>query len=148
MKIVCDNRAAFHNYTIEEKVEAGIVLVGSEVKSLRDGKANLRDSYAVFTRNELFLLNAHINPYLQANIQNHDPLRSRKLLLKRSELQKLWEKNEIGGYAIVPLKIYFKDGIVKVEIGIGKGKKLHDKRASEKEREAKRDLDRAKRHNR
>jgi SsrA-binding protein len=140
IKIVCDNRKAFHNYSIEEKMEAGMVLTGTEVKSLRAGTANLRDAYAVLKSGELFLINSHINPYAQGNIANHDPLRTRKLLLKREELSKLWGKLEIKGYSLIPLKIYFKNGIAKVELGIGTGKKSHDKRASIKERDAKRDM--------
>lgn len=144
IKIICDNKKAFHNYFIEDRFEAGLVLKGTEVKSLRDGKANIRDAYAVFRQRELFLINAHINAYALGNRANHEPLRSRKLLLHRSELDKIWGKSEIKGYALIPLKMYFKKGIAKVEIGIGRGKKLHDKRASEKERESKRELDRVK----
>ena len=143
IKIICDNRKAFHNYFIDERFEAGIVLKGTEVKALRDGKANIGDAYAVFKGSELFLVNAHINPYAMGNRENHDPLRSRKLLLNRSELSKLWGKMEIKGLSLIPTKMYFKAGIAKVEIGLGRGKKAHDKRASTKEREAKRELDRA-----
>jgi SsrA-binding protein len=141
MKIICDNRNAFHNYSFEEKFEAGLVLKGTEVKSLRNGKANLRDAYAVFRQGELFLINAHIGPYEQGNRENHEPLRSRKCLLHKLELQKLWGRAEIKGNVLIPLKLYFKEGIAKVEIGLGKGKKLHDKRATSKEREAKRYMD-------
>jgi SsrA-binding protein len=143
IKLICDNRKAFHNYLIEEKVEAGLVLQGTEVKALRAGKANIRDSYAVFRGNELFLINSHISPYAMGNRENHEPERSRKLLLNRSELSKLWGRSEVTGYTLVPLKMYFKNGIAKVEIGIGRGKKGHDKRASTKEKEAKRELARA-----
>lgn len=142
IKIVSENKKAFHNYSFEEKFEAGIVLKGTEVKSLREGTVNIRDSYAVFSGRELFLINAHLSPYKMGNRENHDPLRSRKLLLHRHELDKIWGKAEIRGYALIPLKVYFKKGKVKVEIGIGVGKKLHDKRASIKEREGKRELDR------
>lgn len=143
IKIICDNRKARHNYFIEDRFEAGICLKGTEVKSLRDGKANLMDAYAIFKSGELFLLNAHISPYTLGNRANHEPLRTRKLLLHRSELSKLWGKIEIKGYSLIPLKMYFKKGIAKVEIGIGKGKKLHDKRASTKEREEKKAMSQA-----
>lgn len=148
IKIICDNRKAFHDYSFEEKWEAGIVLAGTEVKSLREGKASLRDGYAILKNGELFLLNAHMTPYSHAGHTNHDPLRTRKLLLHKAELQKLWSKLSIRGYTLIPLKLYFKEGIVKVELGLGKGKKSHDKRATEKERDAKRNLNRVKRRNR
>ena len=140
IKIVCENRKARHNYFIEDRYEAGMVLQGTEVKSLRDGKANLLDAYAVFKGGELWLINAHIAPYSHGNVANHDPIRSRKLLLKSDELHKLWGKIEIKGYSLVPLKMYFKKGIAKVEIGLGRGKKAFDKRASDKEREVKREM--------
>ena len=140
IKIICDNKKAFHDYFIEEKWEAGIVLTGTEVKSLREGKANLRDAHAVFTRNELYLLNAHINTYRQGNRENHETLRTRKLLLHRAELSKLWTRSEIKGYTIIPTKMYFRNGLAKIEIGLGRGKKSYDKRQVEKEKEAKRDL--------
>ena len=145
IKIICDNRSAFHNYSIEERWEAGLVLLGPEVKSLRDGKANLRDAYAVLKGGELWLINAHISPYTHGNRENPDPLRSRKLLLHRSELAKLWNKLAIKGYSLIPLKLYFKEGKAKAELGLGKGKKLHDKRAATKERDEKRTMDRLKR---
>jgi len=148
IKIVCENRKARHNYFIEDRFEAGIALKGTEVKSLRGGKASLQDAYAIFTNRELFLLNSHIPPYSMANRENHDPLRTRKLLLKRSELDKLWGKLEIRGYALVPLKMYFKRGLAKVEIALGRGKKLHDKRRATKEREANRQLERLRKHGR
>jgi len=144
IKIVAENRKARHNYFIEEHFEAGIVLVGTEVKSLRDGKANLSDSYAIVKNGEMFLLNTHIPPYMTIR-ENHDPLRTRKLLLNRSEIEKMWERTELKGHALIPLKIYFKDGRAKVEIGVGKGKKLFDKRESTKERDAIRQMDRLKR---
>ena len=143
IKIVCDNRKAFYNYFIDEKFEAGLVLKGTEVKSLRNGKANIGDAYAVFKGGELFLIKAHINAYDQGSYENHDPLRARKLLMHREELSKLWGRIEIKGFNLIPLKIYFKGGRAKVEIGIGRGKKAHDKRASTKEKEAKRELSRA-----
>ena len=138
IKIVTENRKAFHNYSIEEKCEAGIVLTGTEVKSLRDGKANLSDAYAVFQKSELFLINAHIPVYAQGNLNNHAPLRTRKLLLHAHELDKLTSKIQIRGYSLIPLKMYFKKGICKVELGLGKGKKSHDKRDAEKEKDVKR----------
>lgn len=144
IKIVTENRKAFHNYSIEEKCEAGIVLTGTEVKSLREGKANLSDSYAIFQKDELFLLNAHIPVYAQGNINNHAPLRTRKLLLNRHEIEKLIGKIQIRGYSLIPLKMYFKKGICKVELGLGKGKKSHDKRDSEKEKDVKRAMAQAK----
>lgn len=140
IKIVCDNRKAFHNYSIDEKMEAGIILTGTEVKSLRAGTANLRDAYAIFKSGELFLINAHINPYAQGNLANHEPLRTRKLLMHAEELAKLRDKIEIKGNALIPLKVYFKNGIAKVELGVGHGKKNHDKRADIKERDVKRQM--------
>ena len=140
IKIVSDNRKAFHNYFIEDRYEAGLVLKGTEVKSLREGKANLSDAYAIFKNGEMYLLNAHIPPYKLGNRENHDPIRTRKMLLNHAELAKLRSKIEIEGYTLVPLKLYFKNGIAKMEIAIGKGKKAHDKRASTREKEAKRDM--------
>ncbi|MBI1861722.1 MAG: SsrA-binding protein SmpB [Deltaproteobacteria bacterium] len=145
IKIICDNRNAFHNYSFEERWEAGLVLLGTEVKALRDGKANLRDAYALLKHGELWLLNAHISLYAHGNRENHEPLRSRKLLLHREELAKLWSKLQIRGYSLIPLKLYFKDGVAKAELGLGKAKKLHDKRAATKERDEKRTMDRLKR---
>lgn len=146
IKIVSDNRKASHNYFLEERYEAGMVLTGTEVKSLRDGKANLADSYAMFRGRELFLINAHITEYKQGNINNHEPTRTRKLLLNTAELNKLWGKLEIKGYSLIPTKLYFKNGKAKVEIAVGRGKKAFDKRASEKEKEVKRDLAKVMKH--
>ncbi len=140
IKIVCDNRKAFHNYSFDEKMEAGMVLKGTEVKSLRAGLASLRDAYAVFQSGELFLINSHINTYAQGSHLNHEPLRTRKLLMKREEMSKLWGKLEIKGYSLIPLKLYFKNGIAKIELGLGKGKKTHDKRQDIKEKDVKRNL--------
>lgn len=145
IKIVCDNRKAGHNYYLEDRTEAGIVLKGTEVKSLRAGKAHLNDAYAIFKGKELFLLNAHIAPYDQGHRDNHDPLRTRKLLLNRSEINKIWTRIEVDGYNLIPTKIYFKKGRAKIEMALGKSKKAHDKRAATKEKESKRDLDRMKR---
>ncbi len=148
IKIITDNRKAFHNYFIEDRFEAGMVLKGTEVKALREGKVNLRDAYAIFKGSELFLVNCHISPYEQGNIANHDPLRTRKLLLNRSELTKLWGQSEIKGYNLIPTKMYFKAGIAKVEIALGKSKKAFDKRQTTKDKEEKRALDRARKSNR
>lgn len=140
IKIICDNRKARHNYFLEDKFEAGLVLKGTEVKSLREGKANLQDAYAIFKGRELFLINANISEYRMGNRENHEPLRTRKLLMHAAELNKLWTKLEIRGYSLIPTKMYFKKGIAKIEIAIAKGKKAFDKRATEKEREVKRDM--------
>lgn len=148
IKLICDNKKAYFNYFIDDKFEAGIVLTGTEVKSLRAAQANIRDAYATFKGSELYLINAHISPYDMGNRENHEPLRTRKLLLHREELNKLWGKLEIKGFSLVPTKMYFKAGKVKIEIGLGRGKKSHDKRASTKEKEAKRELDRVMKKNR
>jgi SsrA-binding protein len=143
MQIVCQNKKAYHDYSIEETLEAGIQLQGTEVKSLREGKANLRDSYVLLKNSEVFLLNCHISPYSHGNIMNHEPLRTRKLLLHRKEIERLRGKAQQKGYAMIPLKIYFKGSFAKVEIGLAKGKKLYEKRETIKEREAKRTIERA-----
>jgi SsrA-binding protein len=143
MKIVCQNRKAFHDYSIEETVEAGIQLAGTEVKSLRAGKANLQDSYVLIKDGEVFLFNCHISPYSHGNIMNHEPLRTRKLLLHRKEIERIRGKALQKGYTLVPLKIYFKGSYAKVEVGLAKGKKVYEKRESIKEREAKRTIERA-----
>jgi SsrA-binding protein len=139
--IVCTNRKAFYNYTIIETYEAGISLLGTEVKSLREGKANLKDSYAIIKDNEVFLLNCHISPYSHGNIQNHDPLRTRKLLLHKKEINKLLGSVTRKGFTLIPLKIYFKRGKAKVEIGLAKGKRKYEKRDTIKEREARREIE-------
>ena len=141
-QVVSTNRKAYHDYFIEETYEAGITLLGTEVKSLREGKANLKDSYALIKGNEIFLLNCHITPYSHCNIQNHDPLRTRKLLLHRKEINKLWGKLTQKGLTLIPLKIYFKKGKAKVEIGLCKGKKQYEKRELLKEKEARREIER------
>lgn len=143
MKVVCQNRKAYHDYHIEETIESGISLLGTEVKSLREGKANLKDSYVLMKDKEAFLLNCHISPYSHGNILNHDPLRTRKLLMHREEIDKLSEKAATKGYTLIPLKIYFKDSFAKVEVGVAKGKRLFEKRETIKEREAKREIERA-----
>jgi len=143
MKVVCQNRKAYHDYHIDETVESGIALLGTEVKSLREGKANLKDSYVIIKGEEVFLLNCHISPYSHGNIMNHDPLRTRKLLLHKKEISRLSGKVIAKGYTLIPLKLYFKDSFAKVEIGLAKGKKLFEKRDTIKEREARREIERA-----
>lgn len=142
IKIVATNRKATYNYFIEDRFEAGIVLLGSEVKSLRDGKAQLLDSYVIVRNGELFVLNMHISPYPHANIQNHDPLRTRKLLMKKNEIIKLSVKIREKGLSLIPLKIYFKKGRAKLELGLAKGKKKYDKREEIKKKEASRSIKR------
>ncbi|VAW35934.1 tmRNA-binding protein SmpB [hydrothermal vent metagenome] len=143
-KIVCQNRKAFHDYFIVEKFETGIVLKGSEVKSLRAGRANIKESYARIMKGELFLIGAHINPYAQVDqASKPDPLRTRKLLVHKRELRKFIGKIKEEGYTLVPLKMYFRRGKAKVEIGLAKGKKLHDKRESIKRKDSDREMARA-----
>jgi SsrA-binding protein len=137
-RVLATNRQATHNYFIEERLEAGIVLVGTEVKSLRQGRANLKDGYALVRQGEVWLLNCHISPYSHGNLNNHDPLRERKLLLHREEIRRLDRKRRMSGLALVPLRLYLKKGKVKVELGLARGKKLYDKREAIKRR----DLDR------
>ena len=139
-KAVATNRKAYHDYFIEEKFEAGMVLKGTEVKSLRLGKANLNDSFALVKSGEAFLHNLHISPYDFGNRENHDPDRMRKLLLHKKEITKLFSKVREQGYSLVPLRIYFKNGLVKVEMGLAKGKKLYDKREDMKEKDMRRDV--------
>lgn len=143
IKIISENRKARHDYHIHETYEAGIALTGTEVKSLRAGKANLKDSYARIDHNELMLHNMHISPYEQGNRFNHEPLRTRKLLMHRYEINKLIGKTKEKGYTLVPLKLYFTRGKAKVELGLATGKKLYDKRQDIAERDAKREMDRA-----
>ena len=127
-KLIAKNPTAFHNYNIENKLEAGIVLSGTEIKSIRNGKANLKDSYAIIKNNEVYVIGLHISPYEHGNIFNKDPLRDRKLLLNRREINKLIVMTKQKGYSLVPLNMYFKGSLVKIELGVGKGKKLYDKR--------------------
>jgi SsrA-binding protein len=140
---VARNRQATHHYEIVETYEAGLVLKGTEVKSLRDGKANLKESFARIEREEAWLIGCHISPYSHGHRDNPDPLRRRKLLLHRAELNRLMGKTQERGLTLVPLRIYFKNGRAKIEIGLAKGKKLHDKRRTIKEREARREMDKA-----
>ncbi|MBI5178920.1 MAG: SsrA-binding protein SmpB [Nitrospinae bacterium] len=142
IKIVVTNKKAYHNYHIEETVEAGIVLLGTEVKSLRDGNVQMADAYAFPRRGEMYLEKLHIAEYKHGNLQNHEPLRSRKLLLHRREMEKLMAKAEEKGYTILPLKIYFKGDYAKVELGLGRGKKLYDKRETLKAKAMERDMNR------
>ena len=139
---VASNRKAYHDYLIEETYEAGLSLQGTEVKSLRLGLANLTDSYAIVKSNEVFLFNANISPYPQGNIMNHQPLRTRKLLMHKEEIRKLIGKMTLKGYSLVPLKIYFMRGRAKVLLGLAKGKKTFDKRETVKEKESKREVER------
>lgn len=141
-KTLAENRKARHDYFIEEAYEAGIELVGTEVKSIRQGKANLKDSYAEIRNGEIFVINMHISPYEQGNIFNKDPLRERKLLLHKEEIRKLMGYTSQKGYTLVPLSLYLKNGRVKVNLAVAKGKKNYDKRDAMLEKAAKRDIDR------
>lgn len=127
-KLIAKNPTAYHNYTIEDKLEVGIVLSGTEIKSIRTGKVNLKDSYATVKDGEVYICGMHISPYEHGNIYNKDPLRNRKLLLNRREINKLVGMMQLKGYSLVPISIYFKGSLVKLSLGIGKGKKLYDKR--------------------
>ena len=147
-RLIASNKKAAHDYHILQKAEAGIELTGTEVKSLRDKGANLKDSYIFFKSNEAFLLGAHIAPYTHGNIQNHDPERTRKLLLHRREIEKLEVQVVEKGLTIVPLRLYFKGNRVKTEIAVVRGKKLFDKRETEKRREADREAAAAIKHGR
>ncbi|EMQ2590275.1 SsrA-binding protein SmpB [Listeria monocytogenes] len=142
-KLVAQNKKARHDYAIEETFEAGIVLQGTEIKSVRNARVNLKDSYARIDKGEIFLHNMHISPYEQGNRYNHDPLRTRKLLLHNKQISRLIGETKESGYSIVPLKMYIKDGYAKVLIGVARGKKKYDKRQDLKQKEAKRDIERA-----
>ena len=142
-KVVCTNKKAFHEYTIESTVEAGIVLTGPEVKSLRAGRANMRDGYAALEKDEVWLHNVHISPYSHATNIASDPLRTRKLLLHRREIKKLTGKVKEKGFALIPIRIYFiNTGKVKIEIGLARGKKMYDKRADLKKKQTEREIER------
>ncbi len=143
VKPIAQNRKARHDYFIEDTYECGIELVGTEVKSIRGGKVNLKDSYARVKNGEVFVIGMHVSPYEMGNIFNRDPFRDRRLLLHKSEIRKLQAATMQDGFALVPLSLYFKDGRVKLELAIARGKKLYDKRASTAERDAKRNMDRA-----
>ena len=141
-KIIAQNKKAYHDYFVEEKYEAGIALYGTEVKSLRKGAVNLKDSYCSFEKGEMFVVGMHISPYEQGNIFNREPLRDKKLLMHRREILKLQGFVQQKGYTLVPLSLYFSGSRVKVEVGLCRGKKLYDKRESDAKREAERDMDR------
>ena len=142
LKIICLNRKASFNYFFHDLLEAGIVLKGSEIKSVRNGKVNIADSYAIEKKGELFLINSHISSYKEASYSNHSPNEERKLLLNKREINKLIGKMQRDGFTIVPTKMYFKKGKAKIELAVAKGKKLHDKRASKKDRDWNRDKSR------
>jgi SsrA-binding protein len=144
IKIIAENRKARHDYFIEDEYEAGVVLKGTEVKSLRQGRANLKDSYAKVKNGELFVHQMHISPYPFAYYDNHDPLRIRKLLLHSYEIKRLYGKLAERGYALIPLRLYFREGKVKVLLGLAKGKRQYDKRETMRRRDQKRDMDRIK----
>jgi SsrA-binding protein len=142
--VVCQNKKAHFNFEIVERFEAGMVLTGTEVKSLREGRANLKDSYARIKRGEVWLYDFHISPYPHAYYGNHEPERVRKLLLHNSEIRRLVGKTQEKGFSLVPLKVYFKNGKAKVELALARGKKLYDKRETLKRKEQQRDMDRIK----
>ena len=142
-KVITTNRKAFHDYTIFEKFVAGIVLTGTEIKSIRKNAINLKDSFCKIEDNEIFLYNCHISPYEQGNRYNHEAERTRKLLLTKKEILKMHSKIKKDGYTIVPLEVFITKGFAKVEIGLAKGKKLHDKRDDIAKKDQKRELDRA-----
>ena len=142
-KLVAENRKARHNYFIEDTFEAGMVLTGTEVKSLRQGRANLKDSYARIKNGEVYVYQLHISPYPFAYYGNHDPLRPRKLLLHKYEIQKLYGKINEMGHSLIPLRLYFKNGRAKILLGLAKGKRKYDKRDTIRRRDEQRDLDRA-----
>lgn len=146
VKTICLNRKAYHDYYIDDSIEAGLVLTGTEVKSLRQGKVSLRDAYARAQNGELWLMNAHIAQYQGGNRYNHQPTRDRKLLLHREQMADLIGKATRDGFTLVPLKLYFKNGTAKVELGLAKGKKLYDKRAALARRDAQRQMEQALRH--
>ena len=142
IKVVAENRKARHDYHIEETFEAGMVLTGTEVKSLRQGRANLRDAYAAIENGELFVYNMHISPYTHGNMFNHEPKRTRKLLMHKREIMRLLGQTQERGYTLVPLKVYFRRGLAKMELALAKGKKLYDKRETIARRDEKRRIDR------
>lgn len=142
IKVIAENRKAYHDYFIEERVEAGIILTGTEIKSVRHGRVNLKDSYARLENGELWLYQMHISPYEQGNRFNHDPLRKRKLLLHRSEIVKLIGKIQLQGLTLIPLRIYLKQGLAKIDLAVCRGKKNYDKRQDMAEKDAKREIER------
>lgn len=142
IKVIASNRKANFEYEIINRYEAGFVITGTEVKSIRDGKINIQESYGRIINDEVWIINSHINEYKYGNINNHEPLRNRKLLLNKREIRKIKQQLQEKGLTLVPLKVYFKGSLVKVEIGIAKGKKLYDKRESIKKRDIERNLSR------
>ena len=143
IKLITENKKARHDYFIEDTYEAGIELFGTEVKSLRQGKTNLKDSHIIIRGGEMFVIGMHVSPYEKGNIFNKDPLRTRKLLMHRREIDRLFGKMKIDGYTLIPLKAYFKNGYVKIEVALCKGKKLHDKREDAAIKDMNRAIDRA-----
>jgi len=141
MKTIANNKKAYHDYFIEETYEAGIQLKGSEIKSIRQGKVNLSDSYVTFRNNEAFVINMHIAKYDYSNMFNHEETRSRKLLLHKEQITKLFSKTKLQGMSVIPLKLYLKEGLCKLEIGLAKGKKDYDKRQTLKEKDMKRRIE-------
>lgn len=142
-KVVAQNRKAYHDFTILDTIEAGIVLTGTEIKSVRKGKINIRDGYVSIRNGEAFLQNVHISPFEQGNIFNHDPLRTRKLLLHKRQIANLTGEIKSAGMTLIPLKVYLKDGYAKILLGLAKGKKTYDKREALKQKDMKREIDRA-----
>jgi SsrA-binding protein len=147
-KLVATNKKAFHDYFILEKFEAGVSLLGTEVKSIREGRINLKDSYANIRGGEAFLFNCHISPYTHGNRQNHEPTRTRKLLLQQKEIRKLIGKTQEKGLTLVPIRVYLKRGLIKIELGLARGKKLYDKRETERRKESDREARAAMKHGR
>jgi len=141
-RLVCQNKKAYHDYEIVETLEAGMVLLGTEVKSLREGRANLKDSHGKVKKGQVYLYGLHISPYTHASYNNHEPERVRKLLLHRYEIKRILGKTQERGFSLIPLKIYFKEGKAKVELALARGKKLYDKRESLKRKEEAREMDR------
>lgn len=147
IKTIAKNPTAYHNYDIKDKLEAGIVLSGTEIKSIRAGKVNLKDSYVIIKNNEVFIIGMHISPYENGNIFNKDPMRNRKLLLNRKEIIKLSTLTKQQGFSLIPISLYFKGNFIKVELGIGKGKKLFDKRQDLAKKDAERQINRTLKNN-
>jgi SsrA-binding protein len=143
VKVIAQNKKATHDYFIEDKYEAGVVLTGTEIKAIRAGRVNLKDSYARIFNGELYIINMHISPYEQGNRFNHEPTRTRKLLLQKQEIRKLIGLTQQKGYALVPLRVYLKGGFAKVEVALAKGKKLYDKRETMARKDAQREIERA-----
>lgn len=142
LKVVANNKKARHDYFIEKIYEAGLVLKGTEVKSIRQGRVNLKESYVIVKDGEIFVFGMHVSSYKEGNIFNEDPLRTRKLLLNKSEIRRISQEVKLAGATVVPLRLYFKNGRAKLEIALAKGKKLYDKRESQREKDIKRSIDR------